>query len=74
MFAIFEAMEDYQAQNELVNNAVGYPCEHTTRYAEENPRLTSDGKYAMQILPYVEHLFIGCEIVESVVYPEVEDD
>lgn len=71
MFAIFETIEEYQSQNDIVNTAMGYPCEHTTRYAEENPRITTGGRYAMQILPYVEHLFAGCEIVESVEYPEV---
>ena len=73
MFALFETLLEYQAQNEIVNNTMGYPCDDTLRYAEVNPRITTDGKYAMQILPYVEHLFADCTIVDSVEYEETEE-
>ena len=76
MFALFEKITDYARKNEEINAELGYPnARGTIRYASESPSLTANGKYAMQILPHVAHLFAGCTIVETVEYPqEVEDE
>lgn len=76
MYAIFNTISAYHAKNAEINNSLGYPDGHgTERYASESPKQTTDGMYAMQILPYVEHLFAGCTIVNTVEYPqEVEDE
>jgi hypothetical protein len=76
MFALFETLAEYALKNDEINTALGYPnARGTLRYAAESPMLTVDGKYPMQILPHVAHLFAGCAIVDTVEYPqEVEDE
>lgn len=71
MFALFDTLEAYRNKNQEVNAYFGYPNERgTLRYATENPSETIDGKYAMPIRDEIAHLFVGCEIVEAVEYPE----
>ncbi len=71
MFALFDTLEKYNAKNSEINAALGYPDGNgTERYAADNPRQDVNGKYSMQILPHVAHLFAGCTIVETVEYPQ----
>jgi len=75
MYAIFETLEAYQAKNQELNAYLGYPnVNGTERYATDEPQQTIDGKYAMPIRDEIAHLFVGCEILETVEYPEVQDD
>ena len=70
MFAIFKTIEEYLTKNNEINSTYGFPNEHgVDSYATETPKQTTDGMYAMQILPSVEHLFADCTIVETVEYP-----
>lgn len=70
MLALFDTLEEYRGKNTEISEALGYPDGNgTDRYSEENPRLDVNGRYVMQILPHVAHLFNGCTIVESVEYP-----
>ena len=76
MFAIFNTISAYLSKNVEINSYLSYPdgC-GTEKYASETPKQTTDGMYAMQILPYVENLFVGCTVVDKIEYPqEIEDE
>jgi len=75
MFAQFDSIEAYLAKNDEINVFLGYPDGRgTERYATDNPTKTIEGKYAMPVSERIAHLFDDCEIVESVEYPEIDDE
>ena len=71
MYAIFDTLEAYEAKHNEINIALGFPTGYSPTYANISPCRTKDGMYAMQILVCAEHLFAGCDIVESVEYEEI---
>jgi len=71
MYAIFNTLKEYRAKIKELNTALGYPNAFgTERYATDNPMKTTGNKYALAVLPEAEHLFAGCEFVDSVEYPD----
>lgn len=62
MFKIFDTIEEFNAKNEELNLLLGYPNEVTMTYAE--PIMTTDDKFAMQVLDGVAYLFDG--LVENI--------
>lgn len=73
MYAIFETIEEYNAKNAQVNEALLYPNPTSSSYAEPLPRVSSDGRFVMQVLPFAEQYFTGCVIVDNVEFSEVEE-
>lgn len=59
--ALFDTQAEWQAKVTELNAHFGFPNDRAERYADQ-PMITSDGKYGIQVLPEAAQLFAGQEL------------
>lgn len=72
MLVLFNSIAEYKLKNQQIASAMGWPSGGTIRYADENPRQTTDGKYAMPVLVGFEQFFDGMQktLSDEEMYPK----